>query len=282
MASGFEFSAVAIDHAQNPRHVGPLDSFDGHARITGHCGETMEFWLQVCNGRIRRASFITDGCASSAACGSMATELATGGTVEEAYCIEQKDVLDALGGLPQEIEHCALLAAETLRAACEDFIRTGQPFVNTQRRISAKQAFTGIGQSVLAQLAQHDVTVQDRNTLKENNCMKIAIPVANGHLSAHFGHCEAFAILESDQDGKAIASKSMHQAPPHEPGLLPRWLHELGANVIIAGGMGQRAQQLFAENGITVVVGAPAETPEKLASAYLGGTLQAGENICDH
>ena len=112
--------------------------------------------------------------------------------------------------------------------------------------------------------------------------MKIAIPVANGRLSAHFGHCEAFAILEADPQGKEIASKSMHEAPPHEPGLLPRWLHELGANVIIAGGMGQHAQQLFAENGIAVVVGAPADPPELLASAYLSGTLQAGENICDH
>ena len=112
--------------------------------------------------------------------------------------------------------------------------------------------------------------------------MKIAIPVADGRLSAHFGHCEAFAILEADQHGKEVGSKSMHEAPPHEPGLLPRWLHELGTDVIIAGGMGRRAQQLFAQNGITVVVGAPDETPEQLASAYLSGTLQAGENICDH
>ena len=112
--------------------------------------------------------------------------------------------------------------------------------------------------------------------------MKIAIPVAQGRLSAHFGHCEEFAILEADEGGKGVLKKAVHQAPPHQPGLLPRWLHELGAHVIIAGGMGQRAQQLFAQNGITVVVGAPAETPERLAAAYLNGTLQAGENICDH
>ena len=112
--------------------------------------------------------------------------------------------------------------------------------------------------------------------------MKIAIPIANGQLSAHFGHCDEFALLEADQQGKKIIGKSVHQAPPHEPGLLPRWLHELGADVIIAGGMGQRAQQLFAQNGITVVVGAPADAPEQLATAYLSGTLQAGENICDH
>lgn len=112
--------------------------------------------------------------------------------------------------------------------------------------------------------------------------MKIAIPLIEGRLSMHFGHCEEFAILEADQEGKTVVSTSLHRAPPHEPGSLPRWLHELGADVIIAGGMGQRAQQLFSENGITVVVGAPAETAEQLASAYLRGTLQAGENICDH
>lgn len=112
--------------------------------------------------------------------------------------------------------------------------------------------------------------------------MKIAIPIVEGRLSAHFGHCEEFAILEADEQSREIIHKSVHKAPPHEPGMLPRWLHEQGAEVIIASGMGPRAQQLFAQNGITVVVGAPSETPEQLASAYLSGTLQAGENICDH
>ncbi len=112
--------------------------------------------------------------------------------------------------------------------------------------------------------------------------MKIAIPVSQGRLSAHFGHCEEFAILEAEDQSGAILDDSRHAAPAHEPGLLPRWLHELGANVIIAGGMGQRAQQLFAKNNIAVVVGAPAETPERLATAYLDGTLQSGANLCDH
>jgi ATP-binding protein involved in chromosome partitioning len=123
MASGFEYSLVAADHAQNPRNFGPLKSYDGHARITGPCGDTMEFWLQVRGERIQRATFTTDGCGSSMACGSMVSELAMGRTVDEAYGIEQKDVLDALGGLPEEVRHCALLAADTLRAACEDFIK---------------------------------------------------------------------------------------------------------------------------------------------------------------
>ena len=112
--------------------------------------------------------------------------------------------------------------------------------------------------------------------------MRIAIPVADGRLCAHFGHCDQFAIIDMDQNGQQVTERRDLVPPPHEPGVLPRWLHEQGADVIIAGGMGQRAQQLFAQNQIEVVVGAPSETPEALAASYVAGTLQAGQNICDH
>ncbi|MBN1939038.1 MAG: NifB/NifX family molybdenum-iron cluster-binding protein [Candidatus Aminicenantes bacterium] len=112
--------------------------------------------------------------------------------------------------------------------------------------------------------------------------MKIAIPLAGGKLSLHFGHCERFALIEVDPATKKILGRTDLEAPPHEPGLLPAWLAERGAGVIIAGGMGGRAQGLFAQKGIEVVVGAPAETPEKLAEAYLNGTLETGGNLCDH
>ena len=98
----------------------------------------------------------------------------------------------------------------------------------------------------------------------------------------HFGHCEQFALVDADEKTKKITGQKMLTPPPHEPGVLPKWLHEQGANVIISGGMGQRAQSLFAENGIKVVVGAPAETPEQLVSHYLAGTLVSGANVCDH
>ena len=116
------FSAVARDHAVHPRNHGPLRDFDGHARITGPCGDTMEFWFAAGNGKVERVSFTTDGCGSSLACGSMATSLAEGKRVEDAAALEQKDILDALGGFPSEFEHCALLAANTLKAACEDYL----------------------------------------------------------------------------------------------------------------------------------------------------------------
>jgi len=112
--------------------------------------------------------------------------------------------------------------------------------------------------------------------------MKIAIPMANGRLCMHFGHCEQFALLEIDKEAGAVVGSEMLTPPPHEPGLLPRWLHEQGAALIIAGGMGQRAQQLFQQRGVDVIVGAPAEPPDQLVSAYLNGVLQSGANACDH
>ena len=112
--------------------------------------------------------------------------------------------------------------------------------------------------------------------------MKIAIPLAAGRLSMHFGHCEEFAITEVNEQTKEIITTNTLQPPAHEPGVLPAWLHEQGANVIIAGGMGQRARQLFAQNDIKIVVGAPAQTPDELIRAYLDGTLITGDNVCDH
>ena len=110
--------------------------------------------------------------------------------------------------------------------------------------------------------------------------MKFAIPLAQGMLCAHFGHSENFAIVDT-QDGQ-IKSKELLTPPPHEPGVLPRWLQELGVNVVIAGGMGRRAQDLFNQNGIKVVVGAPSDEPESLIQNYLTGALVTGENLCDH
>ena len=112
--------------------------------------------------------------------------------------------------------------------------------------------------------------------------MKIAIPLANGRLAMHFGHCEQFALVDVDETTRQHRGTAVLAAPPHEPGLLPRWLHEQGAEVIIAGGMGQRAQQLFAEKGIRVVYGIPADTPETVVKAFLDGTIVSGKNLCDH
>ncbi|OHB59540.1 MAG: ATPase [Planctomycetes bacterium RBG_13_46_10] len=112
--------------------------------------------------------------------------------------------------------------------------------------------------------------------------MRIAIPVTEGKLSEHFGHCEQFAIIDADIDSKEIKSQQLVTPPPHEPGVLPKWLHGMGVNMIISSGMGQRAQQLFAQNQIDVVVGALVDTPQQVVESYLNGALQTGDNICDH
>ncbi len=112
--------------------------------------------------------------------------------------------------------------------------------------------------------------------------MRIAIPLADGKLAMHFGHCPQFALVDVDAAEKKIVGREDIDAPPHQPGLLPAWLAERGVTTIIAGGMGQRAHGLFAEQGVQVVIGAPADTPEKLVTEYLGGTLVTGQNICDH
>jgi nitrogen fixation NifU-like protein len=116
------YSETTIDHFMNPRNLGDMEDADGFGRVTGSCGDTMEIWLKVKNGAIASATFMTDGCGTSIASGSMITELARGKNVGEARRISQQDVLGALGGLPQESEHCALLAADTLKEAIKDYL----------------------------------------------------------------------------------------------------------------------------------------------------------------
>lgn len=553
------FSDIAREHAMTPRHYGPLDKFTGHALITGPCGDTMEFWLDIKDGRINRVSFITDGCGSSLACGSMASTLVEGKLLEDAADLSQQDILKALGGFPADSEHCALLAATTFKAACEDYrkdpsceeaskeARTSDSTCGTcndttcsasqrkpgeseedfeeRQRLQARLSRIrhkvvvlsgkgGVGKSTVAvnlatslmlagkkvglldvdihgpsiptMMGIESVTIKGtedgflpidvggikvmslgfllrspddaviwRGPLKmgvikqflmdaawgdldyliidsppgtgdeplsvcqligrldgavivttpqkvasvdvrksitfcrqlelpvlgvvenmsgfvcprcgeqttilrsgggetiardmqipflgsipidpeiaesgdagmayiqryatsptakvmteilspiraldeqaldkkdaekplqpdkfvEENIMRIAIPLANGKLSMHFGHCEQFALIDVDGKEKKITERQDIEPPPHEPGLLPRWLAERGANLIIAGGMGQRAQELFAKQNIQVLVGAPSEAPEFLVNNYLAGTLQAGVNTCDH
>jgi ATP-binding protein involved in chromosome partitioning len=115
---------------------------------------------------------------------------------------------------------------------------------------------------------------------KEKGIMKIAIPVAEGKLTAHFGHAAEFAIVHVEN--QEITNKEMLIPPPHEPGVLPKWLHEQGVSVIIAGGMGQRALSLFGENDIKVMTGAPSLIPEELVQQYLSNSLETGANVCDH
>lgn len=112
--------------------------------------------------------------------------------------------------------------------------------------------------------------------------MKYAVPMSGGILSAHFGHCEQFAIVDVDEEKKQITNKELVTPPPHEPGVFPAWLAGLGVSYVIAGGMGGRAIDLFAQNGIGVALGAMESDPEKAVLAQLDGSLVTGANACDN
>lgn len=116
------YSEIAINYAMNPRNVGNMDAANGYASVTGPCGDTMEIWLKVRNDIVAEATFMTDGCGTTIAAGSMITKLAKGKSVSQALRISQEDVLSALDGLPEESKHCALLAANTLKAAVKDYL----------------------------------------------------------------------------------------------------------------------------------------------------------------
>lgn len=527
------YSKAARRHAMEPRNCGALAGYNGHARITGPCGDTMEIWLRAEGDWVREASFTTTGCGPSRACGSMATELVIGRTVKTALELEQEDILEELEPFPESHRHCALLAANTVNAAARDYIENreshacsgnggtcghsecaeadqeraelarrlshirhkvvvlsgkggvgkstvavnlavslslagkrvglldvdihgpsipkmlklentpamndgetilpvevgllkvlsigfflrgpddaviwrgpmkmsvikqflkdsdwgdldyliidsppgtgdeplsvcqlvenadgavivttpqdvaladvrrsigfcralqfpvlgvienmsgfvcphcgevtqvfktgggarmaeetgvpflgsipldpqvseacdaGTPFVHRFARTETAKAFEHVIQPILALSDAPTASTQHQET----DHMRIALPIADGTLAMHFGHCAQFALVDVDVAAKQVIKTEMVDAPEHQPGLLPRWLGERGANVIIAGGMGSRAQMLFAEQGIQVIVGAPADSLDNLVAAYLNDSLQSGANICDH
>ncbi len=129
------YSQTTIDHAMNPRNMGRLNDADGWARYTGPCGDSMEIWIKVNGESIVETGFFTDGCGTSIASGSMVAELARGKSIDDALEISQGDVLAALDGLPEESEHCALLAATTLKLAIGDiFARRREPWKKQYER----------------------------------------------------------------------------------------------------------------------------------------------------
>jgi predicted Fe-Mo cluster-binding NifX family protein len=109
---------------------------------------------------------------------------------------------------------------------------------------------------------------------------KIAIPVTDKVLSAHFGHCEKFYVY--DIENEKVENETLLTPPPHEPGLLPKWLGEQAVTDIIAGGIGQRAIDLFKINNINVFVGAPQVSPKEIVESHLNGSLTLKGNYCDH
>jgi len=111
-----------------------------------------------------------------------------------------------------------------------------------------------------------------------NKC--IAIPLEDGVLCAHFGHCQQFAIVDV-KDGVITEVKEV-TPPEHVPGLYPRWVAQFGVTDVIAGGMGQQAIMLFNEQNINAFVGAPTKSANELVADFIAGNLQLSANYCNH
>lgn len=168
-----------------------------------------------------------------------------------------------LGSIPID---CAVVSA------CD----SGNPIVQLDEKSSAAESFGAAFKPLLKE------SIKNSTGKGGTDIMKIAIPVTNGKLSMHFGHCEQFAIFDVDMENKKITAQDLQTPPPHEPGVLPQWLSEMQVELIISGGMGSRAHQLFQQNNIEVIVGATDKPPQEIIEQYMSNELQTGQNICDH
>ncbi len=156
----------------------------------------------------------------------------------------------------------------------------GRPFVQSRPHSETAKAFGRVVRPLL------DLDVPDEaaepSKRDADGALKIALPIAQGKLCSHFGHCEHFAVFDVDRSAQRIEGPHDLDPPAHEPGVLPNWLGTQGVQVVIAGGMGAHAQSQLAERDIEVVVGAIGGEPAELVRQYLEGTLQTGPNACDH
>ena len=117
-----DYGDVAFQRWLNPLYMGGMENPDGYGCVTGSCGDTMKIFLKFENDKVKEASFQTDGCGSSAVCGSFAAELSLGRTPDEILDISGEAILKTVGGLPEEERHCAFLSADALHEALNDYM----------------------------------------------------------------------------------------------------------------------------------------------------------------
>lgn len=163
---------------------------------------------------------------------------------------------------------------------------SGQPYISHYSSSETAKSFARITRPIieLDTLKQKDQKekMEEKIEKKDGEYTRIAIPLAEGKLAQHFGHCEKFVLFDVDEEKKEIVNTTTVSPPAHQPGILPPWLAERGVDMIITGGMGSRAKSLFDAHRINVVTGAASDEPTTIVNQYLEGTLVTGENICDH
>lgn len=119
-----KYSDAVLRNWLDPQHMGQIERPEGYGKMAGSCGDEMEFFLRVRDEKIMDVRFATSGCITSIASGNMGAKLASGRTISEALMLTASDILDGLHGLPQEDEHCAQLATDTIKEAIRDYFLT--------------------------------------------------------------------------------------------------------------------------------------------------------------
>jgi Mrp family chromosome partitioning ATPase/predicted Fe-Mo cluster-binding NifX family protein len=171
---------------------------------------------------------------------------------------------------------------EVARSADEGF-----PYVKVEHDSPAAQAFNRVIKPMLKMAdSLQEKPASELPTLerlaKGNGSLRVALPVAEGKLCQHFGHCQQFAVYDIDTATKGVVASTNETPPTHEPGVFPKWIASLKVDLVLAGGMGAKAQSLLKDEGVQVLVGAPSVDPEEVLKSWLEGTLKTGANTCDH
>lgn len=116
------FGEIGFERWRNPKFNGPIVDADSHASLTGKCGDTIQLFLKFNDDIVQHASYVTDGCGSSTLSGSFTAELAVGCSPEELFKLTAEDVLQKIGRLPEDDQHCATLAVETLHECVNKYL----------------------------------------------------------------------------------------------------------------------------------------------------------------
>ncbi|SKA83468.1 Chromosome partitioning ATPase, Mrp family, contains Fe-S cluster [Paucidesulfovibrio gracilis DSM 16080] len=163
----------------------------------------------------------------------------------------------------------------------------GFPYVKVEHESPAAQALGRVVKPMLKladslQEPAADQLPTPKSLAKNNGALRVALPIAEGRLCQHFGHCQQFAVYDVDTELGSVVASTSETPPPHEPGVLPKWIAGLNVDLVLAGGMGAKAQSLLKDEGVQVIVGAPSQEPEKVLEQWMKGSLQTGANTCDH
>lgn len=188
------------------------------------------------------------------------------------HCNKQIDIFKTGGGQKAALEmNVDFLGKIPMTAEMVEAGDAGKPYIFSKKEGVAYNALNSIVEKIINKVEG------EKETMAE---LKIAFPTNDREtVESHFGHCKQFAIFTVN--GQEIVKKEFVDAPPHQPGLLPKFLGELKANTIITGGMGQRAIDLFKAQGIDVILGAAGSIENNLKE-FVGGSLYSTGSACNH